>query len=296
MEVNTRGGSFGGGGYGGGVFDGDESMSGVGDYGSEAYPMGIAGLGGPLYLKTGGQTHELHDAQIIHSASGLGAAPGDVFPWGVYSENTEHLQRNFNLWAGVRGYCRITEDGKLGPTTCGAVKLQTGGAPATCQTLNTPQRCGKEETPSDPKGYIWGVKTTETAIAQHAYNTWARSNGYCAISVDGKLGPGTCGALAVAKGGGEVAGGYVKVPNPPGPCSQGSTVPARCESGKPQPQPPPAEVPPGRTPPPSPPPPVVVAPPVEKGMSTASIVGGLAVAGLLVGAVAWGLKGKKGKR
>ncbi len=258
MEVNTRGGLFGGGGYGGGVFDGSDSMSGVG--GTASYPMPVSRRSNPA----------------------LGITQSEAFPWGVYSKNTEHLQRSYNLWAKTTGYCQISEDGKLGPTTCGAYRVQTGNQLASCKSYNTPQKCGEHMQPSDPHGLLWGVKTGETAAAQFQYNVWARDNGYCPISADGKLGAGTCGALRTAGGG----SADVPVPAVPSTC-QSFTAPSACASDKPVPPAklPPAEVPPGTPTAPGPvlPPPEPYLPPT--GPSTAMLAwAGAGVVALGVGA------------
>lgn len=52
---------------------------------------------------------------------------------------------------------------------------------------------------SSPSGIgVLGIGVTSgdvTTAAQTQYNTWAKGAGYCPITVDGKMGPVTCGAL-----------------------------------------------------------------------------------------------------
>lgn len=101
------------GGYGGGIFDGN--LAGVSDW----FPWGT------------------DEAEIKAGAS---------YPWGSYSEDTKKLQQTTNVALKQHGYCPISEDGKLGPGTCGARKTLQAHIPgmqwpATCQSFSTPSKC-----------------------------------------------------------------------------------------------------------------------------------------------------------
>src|SRR5690606_11170553 len=53
----------------------------------------------------------------------IGAVEDDPrYPWRQDSNNTLILQRDLNEGLTAAGGCLLTEDGKLGPLTCGALK------------------------------------------------------------------------------------------------------------------------------------------------------------------------------
>jgi hypothetical protein len=88
------------------------------------------------------------------SLGSLGAITGDDsvdFPWREESDETRNLQSQVNVTLSDAGYCRIAEDGVLGPATCGATRFvieeleMTGWSPpSTCQSFTDPRRppCG----------------------------------------------------------------------------------------------------------------------------------------------------------
>lgn len=84
-------GVFGPGGYGGGVFDGN--ISGLG---SLSFPEKMRG-----------------------NTLSLGDDAAD-YPWRSYSDKTKALQKATNVYLAQAALCPIAEDGKLGPSTCGA--------------------------------------------------------------------------------------------------------------------------------------------------------------------------------
>lgn len=67
--------------------------------------------------------------------------PGVSYPWLQYSASTLALQKEINrrirerrAAQGGNGFCDISEDGKLGPITCGAAfEVYPEGVPTTCQ-------------------------------------------------------------------------------------------------------------------------------------------------------------------
>lgn len=81
---------------------------------------------------------------------GIGSALGEdpSYPWREYSADTKALQQATNEALRAHGYAPITEDGKLGPATCGAVRTMCGitdtgcSAPGTCQEFTGPSKAG----------------------------------------------------------------------------------------------------------------------------------------------------------
>lgn len=77
------------------------------------------------------------------AASIIGSAKV-AYPWGSYSDATKKLQQEVNALGkkmvdtGVwQTYCQITEDGKLGSGTCGALRAAGMATPNTCQSFAT---------------------------------------------------------------------------------------------------------------------------------------------------------------
>lgn len=70
-----------------------------------------------------------------------------AYPWMVESENTKALQRDMNKELPLRGFAKLTVDGKLGPVTCGAHQVLGRGKIGTCKSYETPPRIG-ETTPT----------------------------------------------------------------------------------------------------------------------------------------------------
>lgn len=79
---------------------------------------------------------------------GIGSDTDPHYPWREESPDTMALQKEVNKALRANGYQAITEDGKLGPGTCGAVRemctLVDGPceAPGNCQEFTPPQRAG----------------------------------------------------------------------------------------------------------------------------------------------------------
>jgi hypothetical protein len=68
------------------------------------------------------------------------AAPAGTYPWKAYSPDTLALQKSTNVALKSAGYCPISEDGKLGGGTCGALKTLGKATPPTCQAFTTPPK------------------------------------------------------------------------------------------------------------------------------------------------------------
>lgn len=61
-----------------------------------------------------------------------------MYPWNSYSSYTLTLQKNINKAFEDKGsVCRVTEDGKLGPLTCGAARATGQIAPRSCKEYAT---------------------------------------------------------------------------------------------------------------------------------------------------------------
>jgi hypothetical protein len=85
--------------------------------------------------------------------SGLGGNEAD-YPWMSYSDKTLLLQKTTNQALREAGYCTITEDGKLGPSTCGA-RSQLSLDYAGRSLFILPDSC-----PSDGTPYTWPTKAS----------------------------------------------------------------------------------------------------------------------------------------
>jgi hypothetical protein len=122
----------------------------------------------------------------------LGAVAAN-YPWMQYSKDTETLQELTNEALKVHGYCPIKVDGKLGASTCGAVKTMlelTGQSawsspPATCQGFTAPQKepCTGASSPSQtgPSSSL----TTLTMSGRDSGSTWLIVGGLVAVSAIG---------------------------------------------------------------------------------------------------------------
>ena len=81
---------------------------------------------------------------------GIGAALGEdpSYPWREYSADTKALQQVTNDALKAHGYEPISDDGKLGPGTCGAIRAMCAyvdgpcEAPPTCQSFTPPTKAG----------------------------------------------------------------------------------------------------------------------------------------------------------
>lgn len=97
------------------------------------------------------RTEAAHVALTKLRAGGSASIRASDYPWGAFSAKTVQLQKAINEAGrklteskGIPGtapaqdaYCHITEDGKLGPGTCGAAKAVNVPYPKTCQSFAT---------------------------------------------------------------------------------------------------------------------------------------------------------------
>ena len=100
----------------------------------------------PILPATVGMSNGILSGNNLGIMAGLGADPD--YPWREYSADTKALQLATNDALRTNGYAPITADGKLGPATCGAVRVMckitdTGcDAPPTCQDFAPPVKAG----------------------------------------------------------------------------------------------------------------------------------------------------------
>lgn len=148
LAVRTRGGVFGPGGYGGGIFDGSGmGFGGLGQY--EQAAAGVRGIGddfddwlaeqqtasGPAYTSGGAAVITGPGAPTNTPTTTSAVA---TYPWNTYSSATYSLQGQVNGYLSTFNKQPITQDGYLGPETCGAIDfLKAQGVsilkPSTCQ-------------------------------------------------------------------------------------------------------------------------------------------------------------------
>lgn len=111
----------------------------------------------------------------ILSAGPIGSLGADTssYPWKSYSADTKALQDLTNQALKAHGYCPVNADGKLGPATCGAVKVMleiTGqtdqSPPSTCQGFTAPskQPC-LTASPAPPPASASPAVTTSSMIS-----------------------------------------------------------------------------------------------------------------------------------
>jgi hypothetical protein len=178
----------------------------------------VSGLGGP----SGRQYWDTSDLnarwdQVPEAALGAGSIAGGSlgslgagdtsYPWKEYSAATSQLQQEINAWLQAAGYCPIGQDGKLGPTTCGAAvfyrdesgyggaKNISGGVPSTCQTFSfTPMK------PPCP-GLTSSAPKPEPAVAPATPATASISSGgdWIWLAVGGLVAAGAVGAALYYK-------------------------------------------------------------------------------------------------
>lgn len=117
-----------------------------------------------------------------------------AIPWLTFSEKTLTAQRKINIFAIAAGKCPpLVEDGKLGPSTCGAAKAYAGLDPdisslvSSCKSFNDAAANACNKLP-------WNVAKAETVTVQFVFNKALELEGFCPIEQDGKLGPKTCAA------------------------------------------------------------------------------------------------------
>jgi len=204
LQVKTRGGVFGPGGYGGGIFDG--SQMGFGGLGSVAFEQAAAGIGA--------------DTGAFKWCSKASPCPtGDP--------RVSALQKALNTALKAHGFKPLTVDGKFGTSTCGAISwagnlpqsdplfttagveymtpaylVDSSGQPV-CKSFTYPTKVGST-TPYIPpstfrSGLPWKEVSPETATVQRNINNDLTQHGYDPISESGMLDAPTCGAMRVAK-------------------------------------------------------------------------------------------------
>lgn len=70
-----------------------------------------------------GDVSNLNAPYDVIPLQGIGAVEDDPrYPWRQSSNDTLTLQKDLNEGLTAAGGCLLTEDGKLGPSTCGALK------------------------------------------------------------------------------------------------------------------------------------------------------------------------------
>jgi LPXTG-motif cell wall-anchored protein len=80
-----------------------------------------------------GDVSNLNAPYDVIPLQGLGAADDPKYPWRSASNDTLVLQQDLNEALTEAGGCLLTEDGMLGPSTCGALKhFGMIGSVATC--------------------------------------------------------------------------------------------------------------------------------------------------------------------
>lgn len=115
-----------------------------------------------------------------------------AYPWYAFSAQTQARQKEINLLAIKAGKCPpLVEDGKMGPSTCGAAKAYAGVSAnvsellKSCQSYNDAAANGCLKLP-------WMVRSPETQTLQYGLNQILMPQGFCKITEDGILGPTTC--------------------------------------------------------------------------------------------------------
>lgn len=69
-----------------------------------------------------GDVSNLNAPYDVIPLQGIGAVDDPRYPWKQESNDTLVLQQDLNEGLTAAGACLLTEDGKLGPSTCGALK------------------------------------------------------------------------------------------------------------------------------------------------------------------------------
>jgi hypothetical protein len=157
----------------------------------------------------------------------LGSSLGVVFGNTTSDPKVTETQKWLNGYLSQLGFSLLTVDGKLGAKTCGACAWAFGNTPAvdistapasffevwqvcstSSQTAPTPLT-----TAAKTSDYTTAVTTYQKASydssivksAQTKLNAGLTAHGMCAIAVDGKPGPATCGAQVwlIANAGGD---------------------------------------------------------------------------------------------
>lgn len=88
---------------------------------------------------------------MSYTATGIGHV-GLGVTYSFPESTTRAAQTEYNAWAKKHGYCPIGTDGKLGPATCGALRVYRdesgfggatvipGGVPGECKSFTTPRK------------------------------------------------------------------------------------------------------------------------------------------------------------
>jgi len=149
-------------------------------------------------------------------AVGQWNALGVVFGNTTADSKVTETQKWLNGYLSKLGFTTLTVDGKLGAKTCGACAWAFGNTPDV-DIRTAPQSffevwnicASSSQTPptalttaAKTSAYSTGVATLQAKVgdptviktAQQAINVGLLAHGMCAIGVDGKAGPATCGA------------------------------------------------------------------------------------------------------
>jgi len=203
MDVHTRGGLFGPGGYGGGIFDGSQMGFGA----TPSFEQASAGI------------------------MGLGADTG-AYKWCSRTEpcptgdpRVKALQKALNTALTAHGFKTLTVDGKCGAATCGAwgwtgtlpqsdpffsipgiADMLNGfvaGGTNICKSVTYPTPVGSVKPfipPSTFKSSLpWMAISEQAGKVQGDINNDLAAHGYEPLQVSGMLDAPTCGAMQVAK-------------------------------------------------------------------------------------------------
>jgi hypothetical protein len=98
------------------------------------YRRGIRGLGQDINLSDFTAWVRQEAAQNPTLQEGT----RQMYPWNSYSSYTLKLQQDVNAaFERMDSVCRVSEDGILGPLTCGAARATGETVPASCQSYAT---------------------------------------------------------------------------------------------------------------------------------------------------------------
>jgi hypothetical protein len=164
LQYNTGEGVFRPGGHGGGIFD--NSIAGI--FSGVQKAIGALGLGattGPVPSSCWSD-QKFVDCQKRVFAQAQLDCPKTGYPNAVYGSYDDCVADLAAEYVGPSSQ----------PTTCVSQYCAAGGATTGSST------------------YPWGVYSADTKALQEATNTALKAAGYCPLTVDGKLGPATCGA------------------------------------------------------------------------------------------------------
>jgi hypothetical protein len=166
--------------------EGPDRMNGLGDpqYDTGRGVFRPGGRGGGIFdstisgLGTLGATKKPNKKKKLSSAlRGFGAVTKDseLFPWKEYSDGNLALQKATNVAIEELGYCPISEDGKLGPGTCGARQLAhdlySSGmqVPDSCESFTKPKHKSEGCGGSSPSTTTTQTTTTAASLIPTTY-------------------------------------------------------------------------------------------------------------------------------